>query len=217
MKKSMFFVFASITLMACDTAIEEAVSDDMFLLKSKSLSVENCENVRFQDDFQLSGFFYFDFSEVTDLLDVLKDAGAFNVHPKYGDPMAWLEDEFKVTGFMGAMPNETTIAGVTGELGSFITHRYAINEKENSVVFYHLFHFFKSEDGAFVTLDNAVQSPAKNNVARINNKLEVLAGTGIFENATGKFINNGRLDFSTLILHADVHGRICGDGVGNGY
>ncbi|WP_372948392.1 hypothetical protein [Mariniphaga sp.] len=113
MKKSMFFVFASITLMACDTAIEEAVSDDMFLLKSKSLSVENCENVRFQDDFQLSGFFYFDFSEVTDLLDVLKDAGAFNVHPKYGDPMAWLEDEFKVTGFMGAMPNETTIAGVT--------------------------------------------------------------------------------------------------------
>ncbi|WP_372948391.1 hypothetical protein [Mariniphaga sp.] len=102
-------------------------------------------------------------------------------------------------------------------MGSFITHRSATNEKENSAVFYHLFHFFKSDDGAFVTWDHAVQSPVKNNIARINNKLEVLAGNGIFENATGKFINNGTIDFSTLILHADVHGRICGDGIGNGY
>jgi hypothetical protein len=216
MKKSMFFVFACITFMACNTAIEEPLSDDMVLLKSKSLFAENCENVRFQDDFQLSGFFYFDFSEVPDLLDVLKDAGVFNAHPKYGDPMVWVEDEFKVTGFLGAMPNETTIAGVTGEMGSFVTHRYATNEKENSAAFYHLFHYFKSDEGAFVTWDHAVQSPVQNNIARINDKLEVLAGTGVFENATGKFINNGTIDFSTYILHADVHGRICGDGLGKG-
>jgi hypothetical protein len=87
MKKSMFFVFACIILVACDTAIEEP--DDMFLLKSKSLSVEHCENVRIQDDFQLSNFVCFDFSEMTDLLNALKDAGAFDVHPEYGDPIAW--------------------------------------------------------------------------------------------------------------------------------
>lgn len=214
MKKSLFLVFACITLVACNTVIEEPVSDDMFLLKSKSLSVGNCENVSFQDDYQLSGFFYFDFTDVPDLLDVLKDAGAFNVHPRYGDPMAWVEDEFKVTGFLGAMPNQTTIAGVTGEIGSIVTHLYAANEKENSAVFYHLFHLFVSDEGAFVTWDHAVQSPVKNDIARINNKLEVLAGTGIFENVIGKFINNGTIDFSTFILHADVHGSICGDGIG---
>jgi hypothetical protein len=99
-------------------------------------------------------------------------------------------------------------------LGSIITHTYAANE--NSAVFYHLFHFFKSDDGAFVTWDHAVQSPMKNNTARINNKLEVLAGTGIFKNASGKLINNGMIDFNTFTLHANVHGRICGDGIGKG-
>ncbi len=225
MKKSMFFVFACIILFACDTAIEEPVSDDMNLLKSKSLSVENCENVRFQADFQLSDAVCFDFSEMKDLFYALEDAGAFDVHPEYEGPMVKFdsENEFKVTGFLGADTIETKIAGVEGMLGSIVTHRYPANEKENSAVFYHLFHFFISDNDtdipdAFVTWDHAVQSPMnpKNYTARINNKLEMLAGTGIFANASGKLINNGMMDFGVTPpeIHANVHGRICGDGIG---
>ncbi len=222
MKKSMFFVFACIILIACDTAIEEPVSDDMILLKSKSLSVENCENIRIQGVFQLSDDVCFDFSEMKDLFYALEDAGAFAVHPEYGFPLT-SENEFKVTGFLGADTIKTKIAGVEGMLGSIVTHRYPANEKENSAVFYHLFHLFISYNDtdvpdAFVTWDNAVQSPVnpKNFTARINNKLEVLAGTGIFENASGKLINNGMMDFGVTPpeIHANVHGRICGDGIG---
>ncbi|MFN2396864.1 MAG: hypothetical protein ABR597_14385 [Bacteroidales bacterium] len=217
MKKSLFFVFACIILIACDTTIEEPLSDDMILLKSKSLSVENCENVRFQGVFGFGGL-AFDFSEMTNLFEALKYAGAFNEHPKYGIPIAGFEGCIVYGG--GALPITTTIAGVTGELGSIVTHMYYANEKENSAVFYHLFHLFISDDGAFVTWDHAVQSPMhpKKYTARINNKLEVLAGTGIFENASGKLINNGIITFGAnelpLEIHANVHGRICGDGIG---
>lgn len=217
MKKSMFFAFACIILIACDTAIEEPVSDDMILLKSKSLSVENCENVRIQDVFHLGGPIFFDFSEMTDLFYALKDAGAFNVHPEYGNPIAGY-DGYMIFGG-GALPIETTIAGVTGWLGSIVTHEYAADE--NSAVFRHLFHFFDSEDGAFVTWDHAVQSPVnpKNYTARINNSLEVLAGNGVFTNAAGKLINNGMINFGVSIpeIHANVHGRICGDEIGKGH
>jgi hypothetical protein len=217
MKKSISILFACIILFSCDTAIQEPVSDDMFMLKSKSISIENCENVHIQDDFQLSNMVCFDFSEMTDLLEALTDVGAFDPHSKYGDPMAWPDNEFKVTGYMGAIASPSTIAGTNGMLGSIITHMYDTND--NTAVFYHLFHLFVSKDGAFVTWDHAVQSPMhpKKYTARINNKLEVLAGTGIFKNATGKFINNGMIDFNTFTLHANVHGRICGDGIGMGY
>jgi hypothetical protein len=213
MKKSMFFVFACIILMACDTAIQEPVSDDMFLLKSKRLSVESCENVRVQGVFELGGPIYFDFSGMPNLLNALIAAGAFDEHPEYGEQKAFLISDCMVVGG-GANQEKMTLAGVEGVIGSIITHEYAANE--NSAVFRHLFHFFKSDEGAFVTWDHAVQSPMnpKNYTARINNKLEVLAGTGIFENASGKLINNGMIDFNTFTLHADVHGRICGDGLG---
>ncbi len=221
MKKSMFFVFACTILFACDTAIEEP--DDMLLLKSKSLSFEHCENVRVQGVFDIGGLlidtegFNLNFSGMTCLLNALKDAGAFIDHPEYGYPMAWTNVS-EVTGLLGAIPIEMTIAGVEGMLGSFVTHRYATNELENSAVFYHLFHLFWSEDreNAFVTWDHAVQSPVnkKNNTARINNKLEVLAGTGVFKNATGTLINNGMINYNTFKIHANVHGRICGEGIG---
>ncbi len=219
MKKSIFFVFACIILIACDTLIEEPVSDDTFLLKNKSSSVENCENVRIQGVFEFGGP-VFDFYGMTDLLEALKDAGAFDEHPKYGIPIAGFNGCMVYGG--GALPIETTIAGVTGMLGSIVTHMYDAND--NSAVFYHLFHFFKSNDGkdAFVTWDHAVQSPVnmKNYTAKINNKLELLAGNGIFENASGKLINNGMITFGAdgpLKIHANVHGRICGDVIGKGY
>ncbi|MFO7977592.1 MAG: hypothetical protein R6U64_02950 [Bacteroidales bacterium] len=215
MKKSIVWVFACMILFSCDSEIEEPkAANDMRLSETKSMPVQNCVNVHVQDVFYFGGPISFDFSGMTDLFDALKAAGAFDVHSVYGNPMAGFEG-FTVFGG-GAFPIGTTVAGVEGMLGSIVTHQYAANE--NAAVFIHLFHFFESDEGAFITWDHAVQSPLnpQNYTARINNKMEILAGTGVFANASGKLINNGMINYGAEPpeIHANVHGRICADGLG---
>lgn len=218
MKKIIFFVLAGISFFACDTAIQEPVPDNVLNLpETKSKSVQRCENIQIENVFELGGPIVLDFNGMTELLDALTDAGAFDEHSGYDGPLA-LIDGSEVTGYIGAFPEETTIAGVTGVMGAIITHTSAANE--NYAVFIRLFHFFISDDGedVFVTLDHAVQSSInpKKNTARINTDLEVLAGTGIFANASGKLSNNGMMIFGadeSVELNAYVHGNICGDGI----
>jgi hypothetical protein len=104
---------------------------------------------------------------------------------------------------------------------SIVTHQYA---EENGAVFFRLFHLFYIDPGdnsqadAFVTMDEAVATPHNRHmVGRINNKLEIVAGTGIFANVSGKIINNGVIryvdvpDYGIMpaVLDARLHGRIC--------
>jgi hypothetical protein len=86
---------------------------------------------------------------------------------------------------------------------SIVTHQYA---EENGAVFFRLFHLFYIDPGdnsqadAFVTMDEAVATPHNRHmVGRINNKLEIVAGTGIFANVSGKIINNGVIRFTKLV------------------
>ncbi len=170
-------------------------------------SVGNCVNVTLEVEYTL-GVHEFDFGELPDLLwDALVDAGAFDDpgKPPFGDRQAVIIGN-KVIG-MGAEPEDAVIAGITGEFGSIITHVHEPGRGGTNRFL--LFHLFVSDEGDnhFVTVDQAVGTPS----GRVNTQMDVIAGTGVFKNASGKLMNNGTFDFGEGWLQANIHGRICGD------
>jgi hypothetical protein len=179
-------------------------------------------NVRDQKEFNLGGV-NLNFSELNlqELFDVLENAVAFSDYPEY-EFIAYV-DGYAVTGLGAPFGDEYVFENdfENMKVASIVTHQYTAG---NGAVFFRLFHLFyvesddNTETDAFVTMDEAVATPYNRHlVGRINNKLEIVAGTGIFENISGKIINNGVIQYADIpgfgimpaLLDARLHGRIC--------
>ena len=190
------------------------------LMKSASnQSAQTCVNVREHKVFGLELVsINFSVLGVEELFCALKNAGAFDYYPKYVS-VAYEGDNF-VTGLGAPFGDifDNVFSGM--KTASIVTHQYAAG---NGATFFRLFHLFYIDPGdnpevdAFVTMDEAVATPYNRHlVGRINNKLEIVAGTGIFKNVSGKIINNGVIQYADVsdvimpaILDARLHGHIC--------
>lgn len=230
MKKLAIAITAVVFLLAgCQSdvlQVEEMTREqapEVNLKSAKNRPALNCVNVRDQQVFYL-GPVNISFSEYQELFLALEKAGAFDDHQKYGELIAWVNFEnYSVMG-LGAPFGEEYIFEHEFEgmkVASIVTHQYTAR---NGATFFRLFHLFyidpgdSSEIDAFVTMDEAVATPFNSEmVGRINNKLEIIAGTGIFAEVSGSIINNGIVqyfdhpDFGIIpvILDAKLHGRIC--------
>lgn len=120
----------------------------------------------------------------------------------------------------GGVPSTVDLGPWTGSLSSVLTSE---TRSGNGAVHYTLVHYFV-EDGtgdAFWTRDRAVCAPAGGGAltCRLNDVLNVFAGTGKFEDAGGSLRNHGVITitdptgnpFGTLTV--DLRGRLCGDGL----
>ncbi len=78
-----------------------------------------------------------------------------------------------------------------------------------------LIHLFKGAEGSFVTMDQAVLVPTVSDptILKVNDDLEIITGTGVFENASGKLKNRGIINFNTYTLTINLVGRVCADGI----
>ena len=118
-------------------------------------------------------------------------------------------------GALGAVPTPVTIAGIDGMLGSVITSLSPSGASGQGAQHVTLRHDFVSSAGTFRTDDRAVCAPAGSdpNVCRVNDVMEIVSGTGVFENASGQLVNHGTIDLNTFTLSYSTRGRVCGDGL----
>ena len=118
-------------------------------------------------------------------------------------------------GALGAVPTPVTIAGIEGMLGSVITSMSSSGASGQGGQHVTLRHDFVSSAGTFRTDDRAVCAPAGSdpNVCRVNDVMEIVSGTGVFANASGRLVNHGTIDLNTFTLTFSARGRVCGDGL----
>ena len=104
---------------------------------------------------------------------------------------------------LGSVITSMTISGASGQGAQHITLR----------------HDFVSSTGTFRTDDRAVCAPAgrDSNVCRVNDVMEIVAGTGMFEHASGQLVNHGTIDLNTFTMSYSMRGRACGDGCRRSY
>jgi hypothetical protein len=149
------------------------------------------------------------------LWNALVEAGAFDEHPPFSQ-VSYVDLGAKtVTGF-GAVPGDSyDIAGVSGTLISIVTQEHKPGNGQQDPSRARLIHLFKGEEGSFVTMDQAVLVPMVNDptMVKVNDDLEIIAGTGVFENASGKLKNRGIINFNTYTLTINLIGRVCADGI----
>jgi len=158
-----------------------------------------------------------DFGDLDDLWNALVSAEAFDEPPRFSPNYYFSVDvgAKTVSGF-GAVPgDDIVIAGVSGKLSSILTYELNPAEGKPGPMRARLIHLFEGEDGSFVTMDRAVLEPVGTdpNVSMVNDYLEIIAGTGIFENASGKLNNQGIIDLNTFSLTINLIGRLSGDGI----
>jgi hypothetical protein len=105
----------------------------------------------------------------------------------------------------------TGAAGVvTGDLvGTATSTVLEISPSGNGTLHYRLVHVFVTADGELSTQDEAVLTPIGPGLYRVNDRLEIVGGTGIYLNATGMLHTHGiaNLNEGTLIL--SYNGRLC--------
>lgn len=120
-------------------------------------------------------------------------------------------------GFGGhAVP--VTLGDFTGALMSVLVSQEVSGRGQQGATHLVLQHAFQISGGSrdyFVTQDRAVCAPAGTNAAtcRVNDVLTIIAGTGIFENATGSLRNHATVDFVQGTMEFSTRGRVCGDGL----
>jgi hypothetical protein len=125
---------------------------------------------------------------------------------------------------LGALPFTVTIGDVPGKMYSVITE---ITPSGQGSTHYTLQHRFDSTDstrpGSFATEDRAVCAIAGSdpNICRVNDVLQVVSGSGVFENAGGFLTNHGTIDLTDFVpfvrngrVTINLGGRVCGDGLG---
>lgn len=118
-------------------------------------------------------------------------------------------------GALGAVPTPVTIAAIEGMLGSVITSMSPSGASGQGAQHITLRHDFVSSAGTFRTDDRAVCAPAGSdpNVCRVNDVMEIVSGTGVFANASGRLVNHGTINLNTFTLAYSARGRVCGDGL----
>jgi hypothetical protein len=118
---------------------------------------------------------------------------------------------FNVEGNWDGVLTATGAAGlVTGDLAGTATSTVLdISPSGDGTLHYRLAHVFVTADGELYTQDEAVLTPIGPGLYRVNDRLEVVGGTGIYTNATGLLHTHGiaNVNEGTLILRYD--GRVC--------
>jgi len=120
---------------------------------------------------------------------------------------------------LGALPTPTTIAGVSGMLGSIITGVETSGADGQGAWHFTLVHTFVSTEpsrpGTFFTSDRAISAPAGTdpNTGIINDVMTIVSGTGVFADAEGFMMNHAILNLNNFTLTTSVHGRICAKGL----
>ncbi len=108
----------------------------------------------------------------------------------------FLPFEFPCASFssFGAIEFPVTIGDYEGFMGSVVTNMY---QSGKGALHLNLVHYFVSEEGAWWTEDQAVCAPTRSNpgTCLVNDVLNIVGGTGIFEGISGKFHNHGELTF----------------------
>ena len=216
MKKFAFAITAVIILLAgCQSDIlhvEEMTKEEASetnLKRGRNTSTLRCVNVRDQQTFNL-GFVTIDFKELSSLF--------YELNAEFGSYLENMVEDDKVSGPGADFKNIFEDYFDNMQVASIVVHEY---QRGDGAIFGRLFHLFKSQKGSFLTLDEVVQTPYNRQmVSRINNKLEIVAGTGIFKDVSGRIINNGIIQIvfevndegdsvPVPLLHANLHGRIC--------
>jgi hypothetical protein len=133
---------------------------------------------------------------------------------------------------IGAPPAPITLAGIEGWIASVVQEQR--NPGRSPTTHLRLNHVFVTEppamvgdlpaisldnaDSWFLTEDRAVCAAGSGPTScRINDRMVVVDGAGIFANAAGFLQNHGTLSFvpEPGRLVSRLHGRICGDGLGS--
>jgi hypothetical protein len=121
---------------------------------------------------------------------------------------------------LGAVWRDVTIGDVEGQMASVILESRYTGARGQGAQHYDLIHRFDADDGEswFRTVDRAVCAPAGKDplVCRVNTRMRIEAGQGLFANASGHMHNHGLLvitgfDPPAGYLQADIRGRICAD------
>jgi hypothetical protein len=113
------------------------------------------------------------------------------------------------------VPVPVTIAGIDGILGSVITSMSPSGTSGQSAPHITLRHDFVSPAGTFATDDRAACAPAGSDphLCRVDDVMEIVSGTGVFENAAGQLVNHGTINLNTFTLSYSARGRVRGDGL----
>ncbi len=109
----------------------------------------------------------------------------------------------------GALPTTVKIGKYEGKMSSVIT-KQTQTDKGFDV---ELVHFFDDGNGnTFWTNDKATLTPlnAEFTKFQVYDDLTVVGGTGDFECASGKLVNQGPLDFVMGTLQVNMTGSVCG-------
>lgn len=96
----------------------------------------------------------------------------------------------------GAIDFPVTIGDYQGFMTSVVTNMEQSGKK--GALHLNLIHYFyMDENSAFWTEDQAVCAPVSNDpsICLVNDVLNIVGGTGIFEGVTGKFHNHGLITF----------------------
>jgi hypothetical protein len=112
--------------------------------------------------------------------------------------------------FDGVLTATGATALITGDLtGTATSTVLEISPSGDGTLHYRLVHVFVTADGELDTQDEAVLTPIGPGLYRVNDRLEVVGGTGIYTNATGLLHTHGiaNVNEGTLILRYD--GRVC--------
>lgn len=179
-----------------------------------SQSSNGCAKVAIEGVASL-GLHTISFAGLDELWNALVEGGAFDEHPPFSRVAQVDYGSKTVTGF-GAVPGDYfDIAGVSGAMISIMTHEHKPGNGQQGPTRARLIHLFKGGENAFVTMDQAVLVPMVNDptLVKVNDDLEIIAGTGVFANASGKLKNRGIIDFNNYTLTINLIGRICADGI----
>jgi hypothetical protein len=115
--------------------------------------------------------------------------------------------------FIGVL-TATGAAGVTtgdlaGSATSTVVEITTSGVSGDGTLHYRLVHVFVTAYGELHTEDEAVLTPIGAGLLRVNDRLEVVGGTGIYENATGLLHTHGIADLNAGTLILRYEGRVC--------
>jgi len=122
---------------------------------------------------------------------------------------------------VGGLPGPFTVGSINGTLASVLTSPMGDPTRAAHLTLVH--YFTDGGSNWFSTSDRAVCAPAGQalNVCRVNDVMSVVAGGGVFANASGFMVNRGIITILTNdpfapgfgTLTVDIRGRVCGDGL----
>ncbi len=117
----------------------------------------------------------------------------------------------------GALPFNVNLGPYSGMLSSVVTAM----EVEDGIQHLQLQHYFVSDAGEFWTTDTATCTPVEDGPAtacEVRTEMEIVRGTGVFENASGTLHNEGLITMTDPTyqsspfgeLQFNLSGELCG-------